>query len=61
MGGWREVEARKKWRPKWGGRLKRGGRPEASRGQNKVEAKMGWEDETGWDAGGKQRPEKSGG
>ena len=38
MGGQREVEARKKWRPKWGGR------PEASTGQNTVEDKMGGED-----------------
>ena len=77
MGGRRGVEARKKWRPKWGGRLKRAGRPEESRdrrkkwslkrdgrlkrgerlegirGQRKVEAKMGWEDHKGWEAGGK--------
>ena len=62
--GWRPEGSRggrKKCRLKWGGRLKRGERPEGSRGQKKVEAKMGWEDETGWDAGGKLRPEKSGG
>ena len=35
MGGRRGVEARKKWRPKWGGRLKRAGRPEESRDRRK--------------------------
>ena len=53
MGGWREVEARKRCRPKWGGRLKRGERPEGSKGQKKMEDKMGWEAEMGWEAGGK--------
>ena len=61
MGGWRDVEARKKWRHKWGGRFTRGGRPEGSRSQKKVEAKKGWEAEIVWEAGGKYRPEKSGG
>ena len=43
----REIETRKKWR------LKGGGRPERSRGQKKVEAEKGWEAKTGWEAGGK--------
>ena len=47
MGGWRDIEARKKCRLKWGVRLKRGVRPEGSRGQRKVDAEMGWEAETG--------------
>ena len=47
MGRRREVEARKKWRLKWSGR------PEGSRGQKKVEAKMGREAEKGWEARGK--------
>ena len=57
--GWREVESRIQWRTKWGGRLewgwrlKWGGRLEGSRGQKKVEAIMGWEAETGWEARGK--------
>ena len=53
MGGRREVEARKKWRLKWGGRITRGERLEGSRGLNKVEAEMGWEAETGWETGEK--------
>ena len=61
MGGQRQVEARIKWRPKWGGRMKQGGTPEGSRGQKKVEAKIGWEAETGWETGGKERAKKSGG
>ena len=53
MGGQREVEPKKKWRPKRGERL------EGSRGQNTVEDEMGWEAEMGleaemgWEAGGK--------
>ena len=58
MGGRREIQARKRWRPKRGGRLKRGGKPEGSRGQKKVEVKMGWEDHKGWEAGEKERPGK---
>ena len=57
MGGRREIEAKKKWRPKQGGRLKWGGRPEGSRGQKIVEAKKWWEAETGWESGEKERPE----
>ena len=53
MGGRREIEAKKKWGPKRGGRLKWGGRPEGNTGQKKVAAKTGWEAETGWDDGGK--------
>ena len=53
MGGWSEVDAGERWRPKWGGRITRGGGPEGSRGQKKVEAEMGWEAETRWEAGGK--------
>ena len=53
MGRRREAEARKKWRLKYGGRLKRGGRPEGSRGQKKMGDKMGLEAEMGWEAGGK--------
>ena len=47
MEGQREVEARKKWRPKGDGSITRGERLEGSRGQNTVKAEMGWE------AGGK--------
>ena len=53
MGGRREVEARKKWRPKWGWRLKGGGRPEGIRGWIKVVAEKRWEMEKGWETGGK--------
>ena len=53
MGGRREVEAREKWRPKWGGRITRGGRLEGSRGQKKAKAKTAWEAKTGGEDGGK--------
>ena len=53
MGGWWEVDARKKWRPKWGGSLKRAGRPEGIRGWIKVVAEKGWEMEKRWETGGK--------
>ena len=53
MGGQREVEARKKCRPKGGGSITRGERLEGSRVQNTVEDEMGWEAEMGLEAGGK--------
>ena len=43
VGGWREVEARKYWRPKWGGSPKKGGRLERSRGQEKLEVEKEWD------------------
>ena len=61
MRGQREVETREKWSWKRGAKLKQGGRPEGTRGQKRVDGKMGGEAETGWEAGGKQRPEKRGG
>ena len=38
VGGWRDVEARYNWRLKMGGRPKKGGRLERSRGQKKLAA-----------------------